>query len=144
MWTASRAGNIVEVRSSLTKKLIATIGEPEEQITRKVSNAKIIAQAPEMLEALIEVQELVKREFIDTGHPLAELVTHKINNLIQNSFIRREQHGIHEDRDFRPGVGCDRVSKFIRSKQAAEARDGNSSGIPEEIRNRVDFALGLI
>jgi hypothetical protein len=137
MWKANRIGSTVEVCNSTTGEVVATVGdEKDPRLLKRISDATLIAQAPAMLEALLDVQELVKREFLDTTHPLAEIVTTKINTIIQNSFTKRNNE-LHQDRDFRPRACDNRVSEFIRSKQNFETRVDASEGVFGEVRDRM-------
>jgi hypothetical protein len=103
MWFVNRSGSHVEVRNISTNEVIATVGSDNDpRVMKRVTDATIMSQAPQMLDALIDVQDLIKREFVDTDHPLSELVTTKIDSIIKKCFAQqREKYAPRENRNFR-------------------------------------------
>lgn len=114
MWIVVRSGTNTEVRSA-TGELVATVGDPKDhRINHKEATAKVIALAPEMLDLLIDVQQLIQREYVIDEHPLASVIIEKTKSIIERSFQKqvryekKENHQIlravpsqvHSDRDF--------------------------------------------
>ena len=90
MWTTIRKGKIVQVCDD-KGNVIADVGqENDPRILRKLHHATLMAAAPDMFEILIDVQELIKREFFIEDHPMLESVSKRCNKIIEQSF---KKHG---------------------------------------------------
>ena len=117
MWKPIRQGLKVEIRNESTNELIATVGdEKDPRLIKKLSDAALLSQAPEMLEVLLDITELFKREFIAEQHPLAELALSKIKKITEKSFTNNgrkyaEQPITHQNRD---------LGEFLNSKRTQE------------------------
>ena len=99
MWSCIRNGSSVEIRAD-SGEIIALVGNhADPRINARLANAKIMALSPEMLDVLIDIQELVRRECFEAEHPLAELIKTKVNAIINKSFQQRSSE--HEKKVFR-------------------------------------------
>lgn len=135
MWTMIKIGSRVEVRNVSTDETIAVVGNDNDpRLMKRTADAMIIAQAPQMLDALLDVQDLIKREFMDTSHPLAELVTSKINSIVSKSFLPRERYVPRQDRSFRSETDSDSYQRpHLVSEQnvASDFAAGNQEHLRE-------------
>ena len=89
MWQATRDGSQVHVVSSTGQKIARVGDDHDHRIHHNMMQAKLMASAPEMLEVLIDIQELFRREYFVDDHPILESIFQKCNDLIDRSFDRK-------------------------------------------------------
>jgi len=128
MWSCNKNGSRIEICSE-SGEIIATVGsDSDPRINGRVANAKLMALAPEMLDVLIDLQELVRRECFENEHPLAELIKSKVNNIVNRSFHQKgksyEEKVFRKARTdggyFRPRIICNADMRTENSQEGSE------------------------
>lgn len=107
MWTVTRKGTEVSVCDDRGNP-VATVGDISDcRINLKLNHANLMASAPEMLEVLIDLQVLLRREYFNKDHPIIESLEKRCDEIVNKNLrprwrddekkIYRRDYGSRED-----------------------------------------------
>ena len=116
MWTVIRKGSEVQICDD-RGNVAANIGSPDDyRVNARLNTANLMAAAPEMLEVLIDIQEVFRREYFVDDHPILESIAKRCAKVINKTM---KPHG--EYRESR-----------LYTRNDNTRRHGNASGYTRE------------
>jgi hypothetical protein len=134
MWSVIRRGAEVQICDD-RGSTVATVGKSDDyRINARLNAANLMASAPEMLELLIDVQELFRREYFVDDHPILECISKRCTEVINKTM--KLQGEIHESK-LRAGSYSTRKYREAGITAELSGVDGDNSSEPsyEEVEH---------